>query len=239
MQEGYTNPSKLAIYGRSAGGLLIGGVLNMRNDLFSAALMEVPFVDTLNTMLNPDIPWTTFEYEEWGNPNESDIFTAMHGYCPYTNIAARKYPHMLIMAGMNDPRVSYFEPAKYTAKLREYKAIYSKKVEEGKHAFQSHVPSNSNTLRQAVPPPMMQNPSQLGLRGLQNASAPFTPQAIPDNEVEHQQHDTLLMLKTEDVGHSGPGGQYAALEVFSFFSLIPMKSTLTDEIRAWLSNTPF
>ncbi|KAI8899757.1 prolyl oligopeptidase [Globomyces pollinis-pini] len=112
IKEKYTTPSKLAIYGRSAGGLLIGASINMRPDLFQAALTEVPFIDVINTMFNSSIPWTAFEFEEWGNPVDKDIYDVMKGYCPYTNIdgeklAKNEYPHILVLGGMNDPRVKH------------------------------------------------------------------------------------------------------------------------------------
>ncbi|KAI8924881.1 prolyl oligopeptidase [Entophlyctis helioformis] len=123
IKEGYTEPAKLAIYGRSAGGLLIGAVVTMRPDLFAAALTEVPFVDVINTMFDATIPWTAFEYEEWGNPNNRDIYNVMKSYCPYTNVdgellAKGVYPHLLVAGGMNDPRVAFFEPLKWVAKMR-------------------------------------------------------------------------------------------------------------------------
>ncbi|KAG0237032.1 hypothetical protein BGX31_003747 [Mortierella sp. GBA43] len=118
IKEGYTSPEKLAIYGRSAGGLMIGAAVNMRPDLFQTALTEVPFVDALNTMLDSSIPWTAFEWEEWGNPENPDIYRIMKQYCPYTNVRPQRYPNMLVLAGMNDPRVAFFEPLKWVAKLR-------------------------------------------------------------------------------------------------------------------------
>ncbi|KAF9585391.1 hypothetical protein BGW38_002594 [Lunasporangiospora selenospora] len=118
IKEGYTSPEKLSIYGRSAGGLNIGAVVNMRPDLFRSALAEVPFVDAINTMLDSSIPWTAFEWEEWGNPENPEIYQIMQQYCPYSNVRPRKYPNMLVLAGMNDPRVAYFEPLKWVAKLR-------------------------------------------------------------------------------------------------------------------------
>ena len=121
IKEGYTSKEKLAIYGRSAGGLLMGAVLNMRPDLFKAALMEVPFVDTINTMFDSSIPWTAFEFEEWGDPRKRDIYDVMKGYCPYTNVKAQNYPSILVVAGLNDPRVSFLEPVKFVAKLRKLK----------------------------------------------------------------------------------------------------------------------
>lgn len=113
IKEQYTTSSQLSIYGRSAGGLLIGAVVNMRPELFRSALVEVPFVDVLNTMFDPSIPWTMFEYEEWGNPNDYDIYQCMKMYCPYSNISGERiaqniYPDMLIVGGMNDPRVGTF-----------------------------------------------------------------------------------------------------------------------------------
>ncbi|KAF9276742.1 hypothetical protein BGZ68_009776 [Mortierella alpina] len=118
IKEGYTSPEKLAVYGRSAGGLMVGAVVNMRPDLFKAALTEVPFVDAVNTMLDSSIPWTAFEWEEWGNPADPDIYKIMKHYCPYTNVKPQKYPNMLVLGGMNDPRVAFFEPLKWVAKLR-------------------------------------------------------------------------------------------------------------------------
>lgn len=141
-KEGYTEPEKLAIYGRSAGGLLIGAVINMRPDLFQAALTEVPFVDVINTMFDPTIPWTAFEYEEWGNPNDIDIYEVMKTYCPYSNIqgellAKQQYPHLLVVGGMNDPRVAFFEPLKFVAKMRGEKRKWAKQIRETEEANKS------------------------------------------------------------------------------------------------------
>jgi oligopeptidase B len=119
IRDGYTTPQRLAIEGGSAGGLLIGAVVNLRPDLFQAAHAAVPFVDVVTTMLDDTIPLTTGEYEEWGNPNESDAYRYMKSYSPYDNVGAKDYPHMLITSGLNDPRVAYWEPAKWTARLRE------------------------------------------------------------------------------------------------------------------------
>jgi oligopeptidase B len=116
--KGYTQPEKLAIRGGSAGGLLMGAVMNMRPDLFKAVLALVPFVDVMNTMLDPSIPLTVAEYEEWGNPNETEYYQYMKSYAPYDNVQAAQYPDLLITAGLNDPRVQYWEPAKWCAKLR-------------------------------------------------------------------------------------------------------------------------
>lgn len=121
IQEGYTSPAKLAIEGRSAGGLLMGAVTNMRPDLFHAVLMGVPFVDCLTTMLDPTIPLTTIEWEEWGNPAQQEYYDYMKSYSPVDNVAAQDYPNILVTAGLHDPRVGYWEPAKLVAKLRSTK----------------------------------------------------------------------------------------------------------------------
>jgi oligopeptidase B len=121
ISENYTSADRLAIVGGSAGGLLIGAVVNMRPDLFGLVIADVPFVDLINTMLDASIPLTVVEYEEWGNPNEKEYFDYMLSYSPYDNVEAKEYPHMLILAGLNDTRVQYWEPAKWTAKLRAAK----------------------------------------------------------------------------------------------------------------------
>jgi oligopeptidase B len=119
--EKYTSANRLAIEGRSAGGLLVGAVTNMRPDLFAVVLAGVPFVDALNTMLDPTLPLTVGEYEEWGNPEDKNYYDYIRSYSPYDNVEAKRYPSILITGGLNDPRVSYWEPAKLTAKLRAVK----------------------------------------------------------------------------------------------------------------------
>jgi oligopeptidase B len=114
----YTSTDRLAIMGGSAGGLLMGAVMNLRPELFAAAVAMVPFVDSLNTSLDPTLPLTIGEYEEFGNPASNDFYDYMKSYAPYENVSASAYPALLITTGLNDPRVSYWEPAKWTAKLR-------------------------------------------------------------------------------------------------------------------------
>ena len=118
IDKGYTSPRHLAIRGRSAGGLLIGAVLNARPDLFACAVAQVPFVDALTTMLDESIPLTVNEYEEWGDPNDPEFYDYMKSYSPYDNVRRVAYPAVLVTAGLNDPRVPYWEPAKWVAKLR-------------------------------------------------------------------------------------------------------------------------
>jgi oligopeptidase B len=119
--QGYTNPRRLVIMGRSAGGLLMGAVTNLRPDLFAGVIAGVPFVDVISTMLDPTIPLTVPEYEEWGNPNDPEYYAYMKSYSPYDNVEAKAYPPILATAGLNDPRVQYWEPAKWIAKLRAVK----------------------------------------------------------------------------------------------------------------------
>ena len=121
IKEGFTSREKLAIEGGSAGGLLVSACLTMRPDLFKAVIAKVAFVDVITTMSDPTIPLTTLEYDEWGNPENFEHYKYMLSYSPYDNIRASEYPHMLISTGLNDPRVAYWEPAKFAAKLREVK----------------------------------------------------------------------------------------------------------------------
>jgi oligopeptidase B len=116
--EGITARDRLAIRGGSAGGLLMGAVMNLRPDLCAAVVAHVPFVDVVTTMSDPSIPLTVIEYDEWGNPEDLDYLEVMRSYSPYDNVAAVEYPALFVTAGLNDPRVQYWEPAKWVAKLR-------------------------------------------------------------------------------------------------------------------------
>ena len=121
ISEKYTRKEKLAIMGGSAGGLLVGACVTLRPDLYGAVVAQVPFVDVINTMSDASIPLTTLEYDQWGNPDNKEYFEYIMSYSPYDNIRAADYPHILITTGLNDPRVAYWEPAKFIAKLREHK----------------------------------------------------------------------------------------------------------------------
>jgi oligopeptidase B len=116
-----TSSDRLVIEGGSAGGLLMGAVTNMRPDLFKAVVSHVPFVDVVNTMLDASLPLTVGEYEEWGNPQNRTEYDYIKTYCPYTNLAGRGYPSLLVKTSFNDSQVMYWEPAKYVAKLRTLK----------------------------------------------------------------------------------------------------------------------
>jgi oligopeptidase B len=118
IEDGYTSSERMGIQGRSAGGLLMGAVTNLRPDLFTAVIAGVPFVDVLSTMLDPEIPLTVIEYEEWGDPGDPEYYDYIRSYSPFDNIREVSYPHILATAGLNDPRVQYWEPARWVARLR-------------------------------------------------------------------------------------------------------------------------
>jgi|TARA_R110002110_G_scaffold64434_8_gene178050 oligopeptidase B len=121
IKEGFTNKDQLYAYGGSAGGLLMGAILNMRPDLWNGVVAAVPFVDVVSTMLDETIPLTTFEFDEWGNPKNEEYYHYMKSYSPYDNVEAKEYPNILITTGYWDSQVQYWEPAKWIAKLRELK----------------------------------------------------------------------------------------------------------------------
>jgi oligopeptidase B len=118
--EGYTRPEKLFASGGSAGGLLMGAVINQRPELFKGVIAAVPFVDVVTTMLDETIPLTTAEYDEWGNPNIKEYYDYMLSYSPYDNVTAQAYPNLLVTSGLHDSQVQYWEPTKWVAKLRQY-----------------------------------------------------------------------------------------------------------------------
>ena len=117
----YTAPDRLFAMGGSAGGLLMGAIMNLRPDLFRGVVAHVPFVDVVTTMLDESIPLTTGEYDEWGNPGDPTFYDYIKSYSPYDNVSARAYPHLLVMTGLHDSQVQYWEPAKWVAKLRALK----------------------------------------------------------------------------------------------------------------------
>lgn len=121
VDEGYTSSEHLYASGGSAGGLLVGAVMNMAPDLYNGIIASVPFVDVLTTMLDDSIPLTTGEYDEWGNPNDLEYYNYIKSYSPYDNVEAKNYPNLLVTTGLHDSQVQYFEPAKWVAKLRELK----------------------------------------------------------------------------------------------------------------------
>ena len=121
VQQEYSSPAHLYAMGGSAGGLLMGAVINMRPDLFNGAIANVPFVDVVTTMLDESIPLTTGEFQEWGNPKEKEFYDYMLSYSPYDNVSAQAYPNLLVTSGLHDSQVQYWEPTKWVAKLRELK----------------------------------------------------------------------------------------------------------------------
>jgi oligopeptidase B len=119
ISEGYTSKEHLYAMGGSAGGLLMGAVTNMTPELYRGVVAIVPFVDVLTSMLDDTIPLTTFEYDEWGNPNKKDEYDYMKSYSPYDNVTEQEYPNLLVITGYHDSQVQYWEPAKWVAKLRD------------------------------------------------------------------------------------------------------------------------
>ena len=121
IDNGYTSPEHLYAMGGSAGGLLMGAVINMNPELYNGIIAAVPFVDVISTMLDDSIPLTTGEYDEWGNPNNKEYYDYIKSYSPYDQVEAKAYPNMLVTTGLHDSQVQYWEPAKWVAKLRELK----------------------------------------------------------------------------------------------------------------------
>jgi oligopeptidase B len=121
IEMNYTNPEKLFAQGGSAGGLLIGAVINLEPELYRGVIAAVPFVDVVTTMLDESIPLTTGEYDEWGNPNDPVYFDYMLSYSPYDQVKTGNYPAILVTTGLHDSQVQYWEPAKWVAKLRTHK----------------------------------------------------------------------------------------------------------------------
>ncbi|APY00390.1 oligopeptidase B [Lacinutrix venerupis] len=126
IEENYTSPEHLYAMGGSAGGLLMGTVINLNPELYKGVIAAVPFVDVVTTMLDDTIPLTTGEYDEWGNPNEKKYYDYMKSYSPYDNVVSKNYPNLLVTTGLHDSQVQYFEPAKWVAKLRELKTDNNK-----------------------------------------------------------------------------------------------------------------
>ncbi len=121
VRRGWAAPDQVVGKGSSAGGLLIGAVANMAPEYFRILVTEVPFVDVVTSMLDESIPLTTFEFDEWGNPEDPDYYHYMLSYSPYDQVSAQDYPHLLVSTGLFDPAVQYWEPAKWVAKLRTHK----------------------------------------------------------------------------------------------------------------------
>ena len=126
VEKEYTSPKHLYALGGSAGGLLIGAVINLEPNLYNGVIAAVPFVDVLTTMLDDSIPLTTGEYDEWGNPNEKVYYDYIKSYSPYDNVKEQNYPHILVTTGLHDSQVQYWEPAKWVAKLRDKKTNNNK-----------------------------------------------------------------------------------------------------------------
>jgi oligopeptidase B len=121
IEQGYTSPEHLYANGGSAGGLLMGAVVNMAPELYRGVATRVPFVDVVTTMLDASIPLTAGEWNEWGNPADKEFYDYIKSYSPYDNVTDQDYPHMLVTTGLHDSQVQYWEPAKWVAKLRELK----------------------------------------------------------------------------------------------------------------------
>ena len=126
IEKKYTSKEHLYAYGGSAGGLLMGAIVNMNPELYNGVIAAVPFVDVITTMLDDTIPLTTGEFDEWGDPNNKEHYDYMKSYSPYDNIVVQDYPNMLVTTGLHDSQVQYWEPAKWVAKIRVYKTDENK-----------------------------------------------------------------------------------------------------------------
>ena len=125
IKENYTSSDHLYAMGGSAGGLLMGAVINMRPELWNGVIAAVPFVDVVTTMLDESIPLTTGEFDEWGNPKNEEYYRYIKSYSPYDNVESKAYPNLLVTTGLHDSQVQYWEPAKWVAKLRELKTDHN------------------------------------------------------------------------------------------------------------------
>ena len=125
IEKNYTQPDRLFALGGSAGGLLMGAIVNLRPDLYKGVIAAVPFVDIITTMLDESIPLTTGEYDEWGDPNVKEYYDYILTYSPYDNVERKDYPNMLVTTGLHDSQVQYWEPAKWVAKLRDMKTDHN------------------------------------------------------------------------------------------------------------------
>ena len=121
IEKNYTSSKHLYAWGGSAGGLLMGVIINENSNLYNGIIADVPFVDVINTMLDESIPLTTGEYDEWGNPNLKEFYDYIYSYSPYDQIKKQRYPNVLVTTGIHDSQVQYWEPAKWVAKIREFK----------------------------------------------------------------------------------------------------------------------
>ncbi len=121
VKQGYGDPKKVYALGGSAGGMLMGGIINMQPELYHGVIAAVPFVDVVTTMLDESIPLTTGEFNEWGNPQDKKFYEYLLSYSPYDQVKKQDYPHLLVTTGLNDSQVQYWEPAKWVAKLRDMK----------------------------------------------------------------------------------------------------------------------
>ena len=121
IEKNYTSSKHLYAWGGSAGGLLMGVIINENSNLYNGIIADVPFVDVINTMLDESIPLTTGEYDEWGNPNLKEFYDYIYSYSPYDQIKKQRYPNLLVTTGIHDSQVQYWEPAKWVAKIREFK----------------------------------------------------------------------------------------------------------------------